>query len=170
MVDNDKELQELKKRKLVTRSKLISFEISKGPEFALDIQKLETDLNVDMLTNASWKNAPFKPYNFDAEGTPANAGSLHPLMKVREEFRQIFFSMGFTEMPTNQFVECGFWNFDTLFVPQQHPARDVQDTFYIKNPKTALDVADREYWENVKQVHQVWATMIHWLPISLESI
>ena len=38
-------------------------------------------------------------------------------------------------MPSNQYVETGFWNFDTLFVPQQHPARDLQDTFYLKDPK-----------------------------------
>ena len=61
-----------------------------------------------------------------------NAGALHPLMKVREEFRNIFFEMGFTEMPTNRFVESSFWNFDSLFVPQQHPAREMQDTFYVK--------------------------------------
>jgi phenylalanyl-tRNA synthetase alpha subunit len=34
-------------------------------------------------------------------------------------------------MPTASFVESGFWCFDALFVPQQHPARDLQDTFYI---------------------------------------
>jgi phenylalanyl-tRNA synthetase alpha chain len=71
--------------------------------------------------------------------------------------------MGFEEMPTNRFVETGFWNFDALFVPQQHPARDLQDTFYISDPKTADkphaetkdDKADYEaYWNNVKDVHQ----------------
>lgn len=82
-------------------------------------------------------------------------------MKVRHEFRQIFFEMGFTEMPTNRFVESGFWNFDTLFVPQQHPARDLQDTFYISDPQTADFPRDeksgeklQEYWDNVQQVHQ----------------
>jgi phenylalanyl-tRNA synthetase alpha chain len=85
-------------------------------------------------------------------------------MKVRAEFRQIFFEMGFEEMPTNRFVETGFWNFDALFVPQQHPARDLQDTFYISDPvkgdkPTADDIKDQkaydEYWENVQQVHQL---------------
>lgn len=74
-----------------------------------------------------------------------NAGALHPLMKVREEFRNIFFEMGFTEMPTNRFVESSFWNFDSLFVPQQHPAREMQDTFYVKGehprPACSLDIS-----------------------------
>jgi len=39
--------------------------------------------------------------------------------------------MGFTEMPTNNFVESSFWNFDALFQPQQHPARDAHDTFFM---------------------------------------
>jgi len=36
-----------------------------------------------------------------------------------------------------RFVDSGFWNFDALFVPQQHPARDLQDTFYVSDPPTA---------------------------------
>jgi phenylalanyl-tRNA synthetase alpha chain len=53
-------------------------------------------------------------------------------MKVRQEFREIFFEMGFEEMPTNCFAESSFWNFDALFQPQQHPARDAHDTFFLK--------------------------------------
>ena len=34
-------------------------------------------------------------------------------------------------MPTNNFVESSFWNFDSLFQPQQHPARDAHDTFFM---------------------------------------
>jgi phenylalanyl-tRNA synthetase alpha chain len=40
---------------------------------------------------------------------------LHPLMKVRSQFREILLGMGFNEMPTNRFVESSFWNFDALF-------------------------------------------------------
>ncbi|VVT50673.1 uncharacterized protein SAPINGB_P002842 [Magnusiomyces paraingens] len=149
-----KELADLKKRKLVTKTKLISFEIAKGPEFALTIKKLETDLTIDMVQSGAWKTAEFKPYNFAAEGTNPLAGALHPLNKVREEFRQIFFSMGFTEMPTAQYVDSGFWNFDALFVPQQHPARDLQDTFYLKDPVVADEPEDKTYWKNVRAAHE----------------
>ncbi|KAK3325861.1 tRNA synthetases class II core domain (F)-domain-containing protein [Apodospora peruviana] len=147
-------LAELKKRKLLKMQKIISFKISKGPKFALEMVKEETDLTAEMLASGSWKSATFKPYNFKALGAEQHAGALHPLNKVRSEFRQIFFEMGFTEMPTNQFVESGFWNFDALYVPQQHPARDLQDTFYISDPKTAGRPEDVEYMENVRQVHQ----------------
>lgn len=149
-----KELAELKKRKLVTKTKLISFSIAKGPEFSTTIAEVNTDLTMDMLKSGSWKEATFKPYNFAAEGTNPGAGALHPLNKVREEFRNIFFSMGFTEMPTNKYVETGFWNFDALYVPQQHPARDLQDTFYIKDPLTCDLPEDKQYIDNVHAVHE----------------
>ncbi|KAL7786996.1 tRNA synthetases class II core domain (F) domain-containing protein [Trichoderma ceciliae] len=160
---DNKIIADLKKRKLLNTQKVISFKASKGPKFALEIVKEETDLTYDMLASGSWKSANFKPYNFKALGANQVSGALHPLNKMRHEFRQIFFETGFTEMPTNQYIETGFWNFDALFVPQQHPARDLQDTFYISDPNTAgrpgpVSEDDKqnydEYFENVKQVHE----------------
>ena len=179
-LNDQKALTDLKRRKLVALQKVISFKISKGPKFAREFVKEETDLTAEMLMNGSWKTAQLKPYNFKAKGAPTPAGAFHPLNKVRQEFRNIFFEMGFEEMPTNRFVETGFWNFDALFVPQQHPARDLQDTFYIADPakadppredplndphrpKTvqAASAATKEkpldykqYWDDVRQVHE----------------
>lgn len=45
-------------------------------------------------SRGNWKAAEFKQYNFAAAGQPTEGGALHPLLKVREEFRQIFFDMG----------------------------------------------------------------------------
>ena len=130
-------LKEFKKRGYVTDKKVLDFKVSKGEHFATQFVKEETDLTAEMLANGSWRTTTFKPYNFNAKGAPTPSGALHPLNKVRSEFREIFFEMGFEEMPTNRFVETGFWNFDALYVPQQHPARDLQDTFYISDPARA---------------------------------
>ena len=46
----------------------------------------------------------------------------------------------FEEMPTGTFVESGFWCFDALFVPQLHPARELQDTFYLSGMCSTLTV------------------------------
>ncbi|KAK2744627.1 Phenylalanyl-tRNA synthetase, beta subunit, cytoplasmic [Myotisia sp. PD_48] len=132
-----KVLAELKKRKLISPQKVLSYKFVKGPKYARTFVKEETDLTADMLADGSWKTANLKAYNFNAKGAITHSGALHPLNKVRHEFRQIFFEMGFEEMPTNRYVETGFWNFDALFVPQQHPARDLQDTFYISDPVRA---------------------------------
>jgi phenylalanyl-tRNA synthetase alpha chain len=135
--DDPKVLTELRKRKLIEIKKVITFKFSKGPKYSTKFVKEETDLTAEMLASGAWKEVKLKPYNFKAKGAPTPAGALHPLNKVRHEFRQIFFEMGFTEMPTNRFVETGFWNFDALFIPQQHPARDLQDTFFISDPLRA---------------------------------
>jgi phenylalanyl-tRNA synthetase alpha subunit len=42
----------------------------------------------------AWKTSTFKKYNFEAEGVPTDGGALHPLLKVREEIRNIFLEMG----------------------------------------------------------------------------
>ncbi|KAF3935353.1 hypothetical protein ABW19_dt0209471 [Dactylella cylindrospora] len=153
-------ISDLKKRKLITTQKKIAFTIKKGPKFALEVIKEYTDLDADMLQSGKWQEVTFKPYNLKALGAPAITGALHPLGKVREEFRKIFFEMGFTEMPSNQFVESGFWNFDALYVPQQHPARDVQDTFFVSDPPKADPPRSesgellKDVWENVQAVHQ----------------
>lgn len=143
---------EYKKRKLLQEVVTKSFIISKGPEFSTTLKKLETDLTVEMLANGLWADLKFKAYNFDALGVPPDCGQLHPLLKVRTEFRQIFLEMGFSEMPTNNYVESSFWNFDALFQPQQHPARDAHDTFFIDYPSKSYKFPE-EYLERVKTVH-----------------
>ncbi|KAG5648936.1 hypothetical protein DXG03_000285 [Asterophora parasitica] len=149
----EKTLADLRKRKLIVQRHGQWFTVRKGAAFSTSTAKPETDLTVDMLTSGAWKTSTFKKYNFDAEGAPTEGGALHPLLKVREEIRNIFLEMGFAEMPTSSFVESGFWCFDALFVPQQHPARDLQDTFYLSDPKEALP-PEPEYYKRVSTVHE----------------
>jgi len=94
----------------------------------------------------------FKAYNYNSLGVPTAGGHLHPLMKVRAEIRRIFLEMGFEEMPTNNWVESSFWNFDSLFQPQQHPARDAHDTFFLSDPAEAGGFP-ADYLERVKDMH-----------------
>lgn len=63
------------------------------------------------------------------------------------------FEMGFSEMPTNRFVESSFWNFDALFVPQKHPARDAQDTFFVSQPATCNGF-NQDFMKKVKAAHE----------------
>lgn len=90
-----------------------------------------------------------------AKGQMPACGHLHPLLKVRTQFRKIFTQMGFTEMPTNNYVESSFWNFDALFQPQQHPARDAHDTFFLSEPAgTPVDSVPADYLQRVREVHE----------------
>jgi phenylalanyl-tRNA synthetase alpha chain len=61
--------------------------------------------------------------------------------------------MGFEEMPTNKWVESSFWNFDALFQPQSHPARDAHDTFFMKTPASA-NAVPMPYYDTVKTTHE----------------
>jgi phenylalanyl-tRNA synthetase alpha chain len=67
--------------------------------------------------------------------------------------RDIFLNMGFDEM-SGCIVESAFWNFDALFTPQDHPAREMQDTFYLSNPQTIPLPDDPTFIDQVKQVHE----------------
>ena len=125
------DIQQLAKRKLVTQLKWSTFKVGKGPKYALQRKRQATDLTADMIQKGTWKGEDFKEYNFSALGRIPEGGYLHPLLKVRTQFRKIFTSMGFEEMSTNNYVESSFWNFDALFQPQQHPARDAHDTFFL---------------------------------------
>ncbi|XP_062874950.1 phenylalanine--tRNA ligase alpha subunit [Trichomycterus rosablanca] len=148
----EKEKNELKKRKLLTEVTIKSYWITKGSNFSTTITKQETELTPEMIASGSWKEKKFKPYNFEAMGVAPECGHLHPLMKVRTQFRQIFLEMGFTEMPTNNFIESSFWNFDSLFQPQQHPARDQHDTFFLSDPAVSHNFP-QDYLDRVKKVH-----------------
>ncbi|KAJ3195872.1 hypothetical protein HK101_010782 [Irineochytrium annulatum] len=145
---------DLKKRNLIDKKKVSTFSVTKGAKFSTEIAKEFTDLTQEMILSKAWEGSAFKKYNLgsNVKGIPPTGGHLHPLMKVREEFRQIFFELGFTEMPTNCFVDSSFWNFDALFQPQQHPARDAHDTFFLKDPATT-DKFPQDYLERVKKVH-----------------
>ena len=128
--------------------------MTKGAEFALERKVLPADLTKEMMNEGSWRGQAFKAYNLvPGAGAQPASGHVHPLLKVRQAFREIFFSLGFSEMPTNNFVERGFWNFDTLIQPQQHPARDAHDTFFMKTPAT-MNFAPEDYVERVRKMHE----------------
>lgn len=149
---DDKKKNDYKKRKLIKAVNLVTFDVTKGKDFTLCLEKQEAEVTADMIANGSWEKKNFKNYNFDALGVTVNEGHLHPLLKMRAELRQVFLEMGFEEMPTNNYIESSFWNFDALFQPQQHPARDAHDTFFLLDPKVCNDLP-QEYLDKVKEVH-----------------
>ncbi len=76
-------------------------------------------------------------------------GKIHPLSEFIAEVREVMLEMGFKELK-GQLVETAFWNMDMLFIPQNHPARDMQDTFYLKG-EGELDPSQEK---KVKRVHE----------------
>ena len=150
-----KEVKELEKAGLCSIRKYTAWCVSKASAWAPVKRKMFADITKEMLDSGEWETASFRDYNCaDAEGKEVGGGHEHALMKVRSEFRQILLEMGFSEMPTNRFVESSFWNFDALFQPQSHPTRDLHDTFFLTNPASTRTLPE-EYVGRVKEVHEV---------------
>ncbi|CAE6495045.1 MAG: phenylalanine--tRNA ligase subunit alpha [Candidatus Nitrosotenuis sp.] len=80
------------------------------------------------------------------------AARTHPLKDTINEIREIFVSLGFSEI-VGSFAQPSFWNFDALFTPQDHPAREMQDTFYIKD-KLAEKFATPAQVKHVSDSHK----------------
>ncbi|CAA6668221.1 unnamed protein product [Spirodela intermedia] len=150
---SDGDVADVKKRKLIDRQIWKGYSLTKGPKYTIKRKRVVTDLTREILLRGDWKDLEFKEYNLNAGARPLEYGCDHPLLKVREQFQNIFLQMGFAEMPTNKFVESSFWNFDALFQPQQHPARDSHDTFFLRAPSTTRQLPE-DYVEKVKCVHE----------------
>ena len=132
-----------------------SFLVKKGKNFELGNVKLENELTTDLLTNDKWESVKFSKYNYNALGKEVPNGALHRLLCVRSQIREIFLEQGFEEMPTNNFVESSFWNFDSLFQPQQHPSREAHDTFFLSYPaKANSEKFHPDYFKRVKEMHE----------------
>ncbi len=63
-------------------------------------------------------------------GAPVNKGNHHPLTKITEQLEDLFLGMGYTVAEGRE-VEQDYYNFEALNLPKSHPARDMQDSFYI---------------------------------------
>lgn len=149
-----KDVETLKKRRLATLDSVKVFRVTRGSNYAAERRaKAVGDLTKEMLQDDSWKTTEFKEYNLGAAGPEVSCGQLHPLLKVRQEFREIFMELGFQEMETDHWVESSFWNFDALFIAQNHPARDVQDTFFVSKPETT-ELQYGDVVERVREIHE----------------
>jgi len=89
----------------------------------------------------------------EAKVPHTHAARIHPLKETINEIREIFVSLGFSEVLGN-LSQSSFWNFDALFTPQDHPAREMQDTFYIKDMK-AGKFASSQQITNVSRSHKL---------------
>ena len=105
-----------------------------------------------MMLSGEWKNVTFRPYDIELDAAPVSPGKAHPLRRVLEETRRAFLNMGFTEI-RGPYVESAFWDFDALFQPQDHPAREMQDTFYCQRPGQ-FSLPSREIVETIRNTHE----------------
>src|SRR3989344_2583798 len=157
-LNNEEKLiyDELKSRKEIIKNevkKIINASLtSLGKElinYKLKGNLIET-LTPEILVKEKWKNKTFRRYDIKANVGKIYAGRRHFVNEAINYVRKIWLELGFKEMQGN-LIQTSFWNFDALFVPQDHPARDMQDTFFIKNPDKGKNL---EIFNKVKEVHE----------------
>ena len=109
-------------------------------------------LTPEMLHSGSWKNKKFRKYDVSINVPQISGGKRHFVNQAGEVIRNVWLEMGFTEM-SGPLLNTSFWNFDALFTAQDHPVRELQDTFYIKDPATGK-LPDQKLVNAVKQMHE----------------
>ncbi len=155
--DNEKEIIKiLKKRGYIDfdEEKEITIELTeKGKEIIkkpIEIKEVINQLNRDIIISGKWRDAYIREYDVTVPTKEVYPAKIHPLTRVIREVKEILLGMGFKEIKS-PIVETEFWNFDMLFEPQDHPAREMQDTFFLKFPNKG-DIP-KDLVDKVKKVH-----------------
>jgi len=148
----------LNKRNLIDKrrkTKRVIFLTDNGKK--IDVSKIEilkqvSRINSEMLSSGTWKDYNIKPFDVTKPGPLLKAGKIHPMINLINQIREIFISLGFTEI-RGPIIESAFFNFDALFQPQDHPARELHDTFYLNNPKVSK-LPEKDRVLAVKKTHE----------------
>ena len=109
------------------------------------------NLTQEILKNKSWSSKEFRGYDVKAQLPKVTYGKKHFENEAIDYVRSIWLNLGFKEM-SGACVQTAFWDLDSLFVPQDHPAREMQDTFYLKKPAKGKIPDDLK--KKVKMVHE----------------
>ncbi len=151
----------LSKRKIITRERITLRMVElteEGKKIKTDqISLIEEEIQMitsEMIKSGKWKEklAALKSYDVAVEGPRIQVGKLHPMTIIKNSVREVFHSMGFQEI-RGPIIELAFYNFDSLYQPQDHPAREMHDTFYLKQPQKGK-LPKKKFVEKIKAIHE----------------
>lgn len=112
-----------------------------------------TQLTPALIISGNWRNVTFQKYNIEAPVANIWPGKKHPYLSFLDEVRAKLVTLGFKEM-TGTSVETAFFNFDALYTPQDHPAREPDSIYLVKHPKYGDINAYETTIEKVKATHE----------------
>jgi len=121
-----------------------------GPD--AEATKVITALTSDMITSGEWRSLKLREYDIAASPPTVYPGKKNAYVEFMEEARRTLLAMGFTEHE-GPLVETEFWNFDVLFQAQDHPAREIHDSYILKDPSSG-HLPDGELVQRVRQTHE----------------
>ncbi|MBI2046888.1 phenylalanine--tRNA ligase subunit alpha [Candidatus Pacearchaeota archaeon] len=139
----------------IEEKKEVIFELTESGREIVRIAPIKTEelieqLTPEIITAESWRGKRFRRYDIISPVPKLYGGKRHFVNQAIEHGRKIWTEMGFKEM-TGNLAQTGFWNFDALFTAQDHPVREIHDTFYIKDAKGKLP---EKTAERVKKAHE----------------
>ncbi|MFH1054371.1 MAG: phenylalanine--tRNA ligase subunit alpha [Candidatus Woesearchaeota archaeon] len=150
--------ENLKKRKKILKTEVKKDKIFNLTDLGKDILKENIDsdfidtLTPDIIKDKSWKNKEFRRYDVTINVPSIYGGKRHFARQAIDHVKRVWLDLGFKEMK-GTIVNTSFWNFDALFTAQDHPVRELQDTFYLKNPRFGK-LPDKKLVAQVKKVHE----------------
>jgi phenylalanyl-tRNA synthetase alpha chain len=142
----------IKEKEVITSTIVLTENGSKILQKGLELKDEISQITSAVIKTGQWKTKAIRPYDIDAFAPAKYGGKAHPLVDLISNIRQIFLEMGFEEIQGN-FVESCFWNMDMLFIPQDHPAREMQDTFYCKTP-SKIKINEQDLVDKIAKVHE----------------
>jgi phenylalanyl-tRNA synthetase alpha chain len=116
----------------------------------LEITEEITNLTQELIVTKDWKRKKFKEYDVKYPVPVSYPGKKHFVTQSIEYVKKIWLEMGFKEMD-GPYIDTSFWNFDALFVPQNHSAREMQDTLFIEGKG---NLPDSSLVREVRKAHE----------------
>ena len=157
-------VQMLKKRQLlVTADKTIRIiEITSEGKLATSedgtVAEEVTQLTPELIISGRWREVKLQKYDIQAPVAKTWPGKKHQYIAFLEEVREKLVELGFKEM-TGTAVETSLFNFDALYTPQDHPAREASGIYFVKEPEYGDTSKYKSILQNVKKTHETgWKT------------
>jgi len=152
-------LKSLEKRKdiiFIKEEDKVKIKITKIGEEIIKVKKDFKELVENITPNllrkeSNWKEKKFRRYDVTSKLPEIYGGKSHFVNQAVEYAKKVWIDMGFKEMEGN-IVESSFWVFDALFTPQDHPAREMQDTFFVKGK--IKELPEKKLVESIKESHE----------------
>ncbi len=141
----------IKERQAVSREVSLTELGREISQMDLRIKEEIAQLTPELIQTGKWRDVSLRKYDVTAFAPEVYGGKTHLRSRVIEDVRKIFLEMGFTEID-GEYVQSMFWDMDVLFIPQDHPAREMQDTLFLSSPERA-EIEDEELYEKVKEIH-----------------
>jgi phenylalanyl-tRNA synthetase alpha chain len=151
-------LKYLEKRKKIietTDEKIINLKLTGLGREIISIgvksQDLIEQITPDLLNKeSSWKGKKFRRYDVSLPVSAIYGGKRHFVNQAMDYARDVWTQLGFKEMHGN-LLASSFWNFDALFTAQDHPVREMQDTFFIDKKE---ELPDKKLVKAIKEAHE----------------